>query len=159
MEKSGAQIRLWVDLNHARAMHAPSEDQVCRILSRNMKVLQEMAPARVTGTAAQRLTLQTLHSVTAQVCCLSRALYPHAMLHAAVLCVCVCCVCACFGLVRAWRSSAWTRGARRIRSSSQLLCRRLFSKVCGLRPSHGTPWRSVVSSHVSAQRTTPFVPV
>lgn len=67
LEKSTAQIRLWVDLNHARAVHAASEDQVCRILSRNMRVLQEMTPTRQAGTRSQRLTLQALHSATAQV--------------------------------------------------------------------------------------------
>jgi hypothetical protein len=66
LEKSTAQIQLWVGINNARALHASSEDQVCRILSRNMKVLKEMTPARLSGSQSQQLALQALHSATAQ---------------------------------------------------------------------------------------------
>jgi hypothetical protein len=63
-----AQIQLWVDLNHARAMRASSEESVCRILSRNMKVLHEMTKSKETLSVAQQLTVQAMQSSTAQVC-------------------------------------------------------------------------------------------
>ncbi len=66
-EKSMTQIQLWVDLNHARAMRASSEESVCRILSRNMKVLHEMTKSKETLSVAQQLTVQAMQSSTAQV--------------------------------------------------------------------------------------------
>ena len=92
-EKSVSQIRLWVDLNHSRAMNAADDESMRRYvrrlsrragfacsttptlvvlwlpvsyLSKNLKYLAELQAAMDPSSQTQRLGLQAIHSRTAQ---------------------------------------------------------------------------------------------
>ncbi len=66
-EKSIVQIQLWVDMHQARALHATTPDDKCRILSRNMKVIKGISGSKTALSPTQQLSVQAMESSTAQV--------------------------------------------------------------------------------------------